>query len=406
MTELRRSIPFAGLVLYGLGTTIGAGIYALTGVVAGRVGWMTPLAFAAAAALALFTALAFAELSSRFPRAGGEAVYVLEGFRSRAFATAVGLLVVTAGIVSAAAVTVAFAAHLAALVAVPPGLAAQLAILAIGALAAWGVRESVLAADAITLIEIGGLLAVIAWGAHALPAAAPRLAEAWPRDGADGLHLAGAAVLAFYAFLGFEDMVNVAEEVRDVRRVLPRAILTTLAVTLALYVAVAAVALAVVPPDELARADAPLVEVFERSGGAPIVLNVIALFALLNGVLIQLMKAARVLYGMARDGALPALLGRVHPGRRTPLVATALVTAVAAGLAALLPLATLAELTASVTLLTFGLANAALLVVKRRDPRPEGAVVYPAWVPAAGVVASVGLLSAEIALRTGAIAGG
>jgi amino acid transporter len=400
MTELRRSIPFAGLVLYGLGTTIGAGIYALTGVMAGRVGWMTPLAFAAAALLALFTAFGFAELSSRFPRAGGEAVYVLEGFGSRALTTAVGLLVSAAGIVSGAAVIVAFAGYLTALVPMPTGVATQITVLAIGGLAAWGVRESVLAAGAMTLLEIGGLLAVIAWGAPELANAGAHLSEAWPRDGADGLRLAGAAVLAFYAFLGFEDMVNVAEEVRDVRRTLPRAILTTLGVTLALYVVVAAVALSVVPPDELARSDAPLVDVFARSGGAPIVLNVIALFALVNGALIQVMKAARVLYGMAREGTLPALLGRVHPGRRTPLASTVLVTALVAGFAALLPLAALAELTASVTLLTFGLANAALWVVKRRDPRPEGAVVYPAWVPAVGVAVSVGLLSVEVVLRT------
>jgi amino acid transporter len=221
----------------------------------------------------------------------------------------------------------------------------------------------------------------------------------WPRDGASVLELAGAAVLAFYAFLGFEDMVNVAEEVHDVRRVLPRAILTTLAITTLLYVAVATVALLVVPPAELAGSDAPLALVFERAGGPGDLLGAIALVALLNGALIQVVKASRVLYGMAREGSLPGALGRVHPGRRTPLLATALATAVVVGLVASLPLAALAELTAVVTLITFGLANAALLVVKRRDPHPEGAITFPAWLPAAGVAVSGALLATELALR-------
>jgi len=404
VTELRRSISFPALVLYGLGTTIGAGIYALVGVLAGRTGWLMPAAFAAAAALALFTACGFAELSSRFPRAGGEAVYVLEGFGSRSLSRAVGLLSVAAGVVSAAAVSVAFGSYLAELLAAPRLAMTLGSVVAIGFVAAWGVRESVLAAAAMTLVEVGGLAAVITFGAPGLDALPRHLPEMWPASGAAAWQLAGGAILAFYAFLGFEDMVNVAEEVRDVRRVLPRAILATLAATTLLYVAVAVVALLTVSPAELAASDAPLVLVFERSGGSGATLGVIALFALLNGALIQVMKSARVLYGLAREGVLPAALGRVHRTRRTPLVATAWVTMVVAALAGALPLAALAEATAVVTLVVFGLANGALLAVKQRDPRPEGALVFPAWLPATGVAVSAALLAAEIALRLGGAA--
>jgi amino acid transporter len=154
-----------------------------------------------------------------------------------------------------------------------------------------------------------------------------------------------------------------------------------------------------VPPDELARSDAPLSLVFERCGGRPEVLGVIALFALLNGALVQVIKGSRVLYGLARQGTLPEALGRVHPRTRTPLLATGLATAVTAVLALALPLATLAETTSVVTLVTFCLANMSLLVIKRRDPRPENAVTFPMGVPIAGTVVTAGLLIFEAVHR-------
>jgi amino acid transporter len=386
-----------GLSLYGLGTTIGAGIYALTGVIAGRAGMFAPVAFVFASGLAAFTALSFAELSARLPRAGGEAVYVEAALGSAWLSVGVGLLVTLAGIVSAATVSTGFVGYLAELAAVPRGPAIAFVVGGVGLVAAWGVGPSVRVAAFITLVEIGGLLLVaLTAGEHwaALPA---RAGELWPGlQGAGWSAVASAAVLAFYAFLGFEDMVNVAEEVRDVRRTLPRGILLTLAITTLLYALTATAAVLVVPPDELAASDAPLALVYERSGGSPAILGVIAIFAMLNGALVQVMKSSRVLYGLGSMGRLPAVLAKVHPRTRTPLVATGLATVGALFFALLLPLERLAALTSGITLATFALANLALVALKRSDPHPEGVRTVPGWVPVVGFLVSLAFVGFEV----------
>jgi amino acid transporter len=399
---LRRTISLPWLILYGLGTTIGAGIYALTGVVAGRSGMHAPLAFLFAALIALFSAFSFAELGARFPRAGGEAVYVREGFGRVGPSVVVGILVVMAGLISAATVSVGFAGYLGELVAIPKVPAVIGVLLALGALAAWGVRESITAAGLLTLLEIGGLALVIAFGGGALAELPERAAEIFVFDAGAWRAVGSAAVLAFYAFLGFEDMVNVAEETRDVRRTLPIAILVTIVVTALLYVLVGCVAVLTVPPAELAASDAPLALVFERSGGSAALLGVIAIFALLNGALIQIIKASRVLFSLAGQFGVPAAFGRINRRTRTPLFATAFSTAFAASLASSLPLDTLAEATSLVTLTTFALANLALLRVKRRDPRPTGVRVFPAWIPLVGFLSTCGLITLDIASRLAA----
>lgn len=398
--RLRRSIRLGGLVLYGLGTTIGAGIYALLGVVAGRAGMAAPLAFAVASLLAAFTALSFAELCARFPRAGGEAVYVYEGFRRRTLFVAVGLAVAAAGTVSAATVTVAFAGYLDSMVAVPRALAVLAVVVVLGGVAAWGIAETVLAASLLTLVEIGGLLLVTGAGLGSLAALPERAGEILLPGGPAGwTAVASAGVVAFYAFLGFEDMVNVAEEVHEVKRTLPMGILLTLLITTLLYVVLATVAVLTVPPEALGASDAPLAQVYEVSGGRPEILAGIALLAMLNGALIQVVKASRVVYGLADQGGLPRRLARVHPGRRTPLLATALATLGAGLLALFVPLEALATLTSLITLTTFALADLALVVVKRRDPHPPGVRTWPIWIPATGCAASVAFAGFEVLRR-------
>jgi APA family basic amino acid/polyamine antiporter len=399
---LRRTVTLPWLILYGLGTTIGAGIYALTGVVAGRAGMHAPLAFLFAAFIALFSAFSFAELGARFPRAGGEAVYVREGFGRVDLSVVVGVLVVLAGLISAATVSVGFAGYLGELVAIPRLPVVVGVVLALGVLAAWGVRESITAAGLLTLLEIGGLGLVIALGGDALAELPARAAEIFVFEAGAWQAVGSAGVLAFYAFLCFEDMVNVAEETRDVRRTLPIAILTTIAVTALLYVLVGSIAVLTVPPAELATSDGPLSLVFERSGGSAALLGIIAMFALLNGALIQIIKASRVLFSLAGQYGVPAAFGRVSPRTRTPLIATAFSSTFAAALAASLSLDTLAEATSLVTLTTFALANLALLRVKRRDPRPSGVRVFPAWIPLVGFLSTSGLIVLDVANRIAA----
>ncbi len=398
---LRRSLNLPMVILYGLGTTIGAGIYALTGEVSGLAGMYAGVAFLVASLLAAATAFSFAELCARFPRSAGEAEYVRQGFRSPALSVAVGLLVVLSGSVSCAALANGFVGYFAVFVDAGRELTIVSLVVALGLVAALGIRASVLAAGLITLLEIGGLAAVF-WVAHGslgeLPERWPELVP--PADLPVWGNIFGAAVLAFYAFLGFEDMVNVAEEVRNVRRALPLAIIVTLVVTTLLYVATAVVAVLSVPPAELAESGAPLVLVYERaSGGSGAVMGVIGVLAMLNGALIQVIMASRVLYGLADRRALPQLLASVHPRTQTPVVATALVTLGICVLAVWFPLAPLAEATSVMTLSIFALVNLSLWRVKRREPHPADVQVYPLWVPGFGFSVSLGFVAFEAIRR-------
>lgn len=395
--RLKRSLSLPLITLYGLGTTIGAGIYVLLGKVAGRAELFTPAAFLAAALLASLTALSFAELSARYPKSAGEALYVREGLRSGRLALLVGLLVVLTGVISAAAITVGAAGYLLEIVAPPRALLVVVLALALGGLAAWGIVESVLAACLFTLVEIAGLLLVIGVAGASSPDLVARLPDLIPplELGAWSGILAG-SFLAFYAFIGFEDMVNVAEEIKDVRSNLPRAIVITLVVTALLYLVLSSVAVLVVPPDELAASAAPLALIYQRaSGGSPLAISLIAIFATLNGALVQIIMASRVLYGLSAQGGLPAVLGRVNATTRTPLLGTALVTAAVLVLALWLPIESLAAATSAVTLVVFSLVNLALIFIKRRDPAPAGIRTVPSLVPLAGFLASAAFLILE-----------
>ena len=399
---LEPTLSLPVLVLYGLGTTIGAGVYALLGQVAGEAGMHAPFAFiTAAAGLASFTALSFCELSARLPRAGGEATYVHEALRSTSLTRAVGILTALAGCVSAATVSRGFTGYASGFASLPDTVWIVVLIGALGSLAIWGISESALFAGFITLIEVGGVLLVIAVNGDALAALPDRLPEIVPSaDLASWSPIGAATLLCFYAFLGFEDMVNVAEEVRDVQRVMPIAILTTLGCTVAIYMALTTVAVLAVSPGELAASKAPLALLYEHgTGSGSRLLHLIGMLAMLNGALIQIIKASRLLYGLAAQGQLPGFLAYVHPRTRTPSTSTLIVISATALLALALPIGPLAEATSTITLLVFALANLALLVIKRRDPRPEGLFAVPMIVPALGFAVSLGFVVLEMMRR-------
>lgn len=402
---LRRVVTLPWLTLYGLGSTVGAGIYVLTGAVAGRAGMHAPLAFLIAAGLALLTAFSFAELSARFPRAGGALVYVREGLGSSALSLLVGLLTALAGMISAATVSLGFVGYFTELLALPPLLTLIAVVSGVGAIAAWGVRESVVVAGLITLLEVGGLIAILLFGAVHL-SETPLHAEVVPAFELSQIGwfaVASSSVLCFYAFLGFEDMVNVAEEVQDPRRALPRAILWTLALSTLLYVAVTTMAVLIVPPAELSRAEAPLALVFGKSGGSTELLALIALAAMVNGALVQVVMASRILFSLSREGPLPAWLGGVHPRTRTPLPATIAVTLAVGVMALLFPLESLAAMTASVALGVFSLVNASLfaLLLRERATSKDASRGIPLWIPALGAIASLAFLLLELGRNLG-----
>lgn len=392
---LRRRLTLPLLTFYGLGTTIGAGIFVLVGRVAGRAGMAAPISFLVASLLAGFTAFSFAELVARYPRSAGEALYVREGLRSHRLSLIVGLMVALSGIVAAATIINGSVGYVEEFVALPHAVGVALVLGLLTALALWGIGESVTAASIFTVLEIGGLLLVI-WAAKGsladFPARGRELIP--PLEGVAWTGVMAGAMLAFFAFLGFEDLVNVAEEARDVTRTMPAAIILTLAITVLLYATVATVSVLTVPPEELAASDAPLALVYERGAGSPpTAITGIAVFAVLNGALIQIIMASRVIYGLADQGALPGRLAYVSARTRTPVAATSLVAAVILGLALLVPLERLAEMTSMIVLIVFSLVNLALLAIKRRGtPAPAGVRTWPLWVPAAGFVTSAGFL--------------
>jgi len=396
--RLKRSLSLPMVALYGMGTILGAGIYVLIGEVAGVAGFRAPLAFLVAAVLAGFSAFAYAELSSRFPKSAGEAVYLQEGIGWRWLSILAGLMVILVGMLSSATIAKGFVGYLHVFIQVPAPLAVSLLVITLGLIAWWGIRESVLIVSVFTLIEIFGLLLIIWVGWDSID----RLPDLWSEiksESNNGL-ISGVllgAFLAFYAFIGFEDMVNVAEEVKQPRRTLPIAIILVLVLTTLLYIVIAIVAVLAVPPTELAGQGAPLAYIYEmNTGRKPVMITLIGMFAVVNGALIQIIMASRILYGMSRQGWLPAIISKVHPMTQTPHIATMLVTIAILAFALWLPLLTLAKITSFITLLIFSLVNLALIRVKLRDPRPDGIMLYPMWIPAAGLVANMVFVAYQV----------
>ncbi len=387
---LKRSLSLLLITYYGLGNILGAGIYVLVGKVAGYAGMLVPLSFLGASLLAALTALSYAELSSRYPLSAGEAVYLHGAFAIPSLSMLVGILIIFAGIVSAATIVRGFVGYFQVLVDVPGFLVMVVLVTGLGGLAAWGIVESVRAAAIITLLEIVGLLLIIGVASPSLSELPARRREwALPMDPAIWQGIFVGAFLAFYAFIGFEDMVNVAEEVRDPVRNMPRAILLVLGVSTILYFAVGFACVLVVPPGELARSDAPLALVYQRAtGGDPVLISVISSLAVTNGALIQIIMCSRVCYGLSRQGWLPEVLGRIHTVTRTPLIATALISAAILIMALWLPIETLAKATSFLILVVFALINLALWRIKQREPRPVGVFLVSSWVPIAGFAAS------------------
>ena len=392
---LKRRIGLGLLTAYGVGVMVGAGIYVLVGAVAAEAGIWAPLAFILAGVIAAPTALSYAEFSTRLPEAAGEAIFVARGLNLPWLGTAVGLAIVAAGAISAAAVLRGGVGYLEAVTGLPFTPSVVVIGLLLMAVAIAGVLESLALAALFTVVEVAGLAMVIFAGFTAVPAAD------WQAGGElvwSGV-MAG-AVLAFFAFIGFEDIVNMAEEVREPERVLPRAILLSLVITSALYALVSVAAVRAVPLATLGGSEQPLTLVWQagRGGGAAF-LSLIAVAAALNGVLAQMVMASRVLFGLGRRS--PALAGfhHAHPRFGTPLRATLLIgVAVIAG-ALLLPVADLAGLTSTLLLAVFVLVNAALIAMKRTST--EAAFRVPMAVPVFGLCAALAALVASFAGSAG-----
>lgn len=398
---LRRSLKLWHAVLYGLGVTVGAGIYVLIADTAGRAGMHAPLSFVFTALLIGLTGASLAELGSRYPVASGEAEFVRRGFASEWMATAVGFLVIAMGIIAAATISVGSAGYIGAFVTLPDRVLIAAVMIAMGLIAARGIKDSVTFAGLMTLIEIGGLLVIVGAGVIGEPKVISRLPEIIPQtlDPAVWAGIMTASMLAVFAFVGFEGIVNIAEELEEPERNLPRALFLTLAITTVLYVLVMWVALVALGPGPLAAAKAPLAAVFERlTGFSPRVMSAVAVVATLNGIVVSLIMASRVMFGLSRRGALPSQLSKLSVATGAPALATAVATGIALVLAVAFPIAHLADLTARLALAIFALVNLALIRLKQNEAMvPSGVFVCPRWVPAAGFISCLVYIVADFA---------
>jgi amino acid transporter len=395
---LKKALTTPLLYFFILGDVLGAGVYVLIGQVAAESGGAVWVPLLLALLLSLLTAASYAELATKYPRAGGASHYAtlahgpFTGFLA-------GFCMLAAGIVSVAALARGFAGdYLSTFVSLPVVLVAAVFLCALALLNARGISESTRANVAATVIEVSGLLLVVGLGIWLFlrgDGDAGRLVRLGTADTGAAAGTLGGTVIAYYSFVGFETSVNVAEETRDPNRSYPRALFGALITAGAVYVLVGIVASAAVPTGTLAHSSGPLLEVVKEAGGVPPKLfSAVALVAVANGALLTGIMSSRLAYGMARDGLLPRFLTGVLPGRRTPWASIAATTVLSFLLALTADVATLASTLVLLLLVVFFIVNTAVLVQRRDRPARPHFRAYTA-VPVLGAASCV-LLATQV----------
>lgn len=412
MTSLKRAIGPGQMMLYGVGSMMGAGIYGLVGKAAGVLGSAMWMAFLVAMAAALLTGLSYASIASRYPRAAGAAYAAHRAYGRPWLSYVVGLAVVASGIASSATQSKVVALNLNSLLGWHTGLSVagvplEIILLAVGFLMLVGgivyrgISESLWANTICTLIEAGGLILVIAvgfrfWGDTDLTQLP--VTPANPDGALTGALLLQGAVLTFFSFLGFEDMLNVSEEVKKPERNMPIAMIGAMLIVSVIYLAVSVTAVSIVPWQELAQAPAPLRAVIERA--APwfpaIGFTFITIAAVANTALVNTVMGSRMLYGLSRQGLLPAALGKVHGRRRTPHVAILVLFVIIALLQFAGDITQLAGATVLLLLIVFTIVNSALVVLKRRDGDMPGRFNAPVIVPVLGAAVCLVMIGGQL----------
>ncbi|MYQ43302.1 amino acid/polyamine/organocation transporter, APC superfamily [Streptomyces sp. LamerLS-316] len=412
---LRRAIGPKLLILFVIGDILGTGIYATTGKVAGKVGGALWLPFLIGFVVAMLTAASYVELVGKYPKAAGAALYAQKAFKVPFLTFVIAFMVMCSGLSSASAAALAFSGdYLGEFTdAVPPTLVAILFVLALAAINLRGVAESVKANVVLTLVELSGLLVILSIGAYAVFSGGgepSRLTDL--ETGGTGYALMtgvlGATALGFFAFVGFEDSVNMAEETHDPARTFPRAIFIGVTVTGTIYVLVALVSSLLVDSRTLEGSSGPLLEVV-KAGGVdfpPRLFALIALFAVTNSALINIMMASRLCYGMANERILPRAMGSVLARRRTPWAGIVFVTVLAVGLVSTGEIEGLGDTTSFLLLCVFAVVNVAVLVL-RKDRVDHAHFRTPTALPVLGAVTSLILASpladraADVYIRAG-----
>lgn len=398
-TRLRRAITGPLLFAFILGDVLGAGIYALMGVLSEKVGGMLWAPLLLALGLALLTAGSYAELVTKYPRAGGAAVFAERAFRSPLVSFLVGFSMLAAGVTSAAGLAIAFAGdYFRTFIDLPTIPVAIVFLAVVAALNARGIRESLGANLVMTAIELSGLVIVIAVVAIFVGGGGgdvSRVTQA-PEGTSVALSVLAGAVIAYYSFVGFETSANMIEEVKDPRRTYPRALFAALFTAGAVYLLVGLASSIALPASELQESSGPLLAVVEATGVSipSWLFSLIALIAVANGALLTMIMVSRLTYGMAEQQLLPSALARVLPKRKTPWVAILTTTLVAMGLTLIGDLATLAETVVLLLLFVFLSANTSVLVLRRDHVEHDHFRVWT-FVPVLGIASCVLLLTQQ-----------
>ncbi|WP_030167301.1 MULTISPECIES: APC family permease [Actinomycetes] len=398
-SKLKRKITGPLLFLFILGDVLGAGIYALMGVLSEEVGGALWAPLIVALLLALLTAGSYAELVTKYPQAGGAAIFAERAFKQPIVSFLVGFCMLAAGVTSAAGLALAFSGeYLKTFIDVPTVPAALVFLALVACLNARGISESVKSNVVMTIIEVSGLVIVIAVVGVMLGEGrgdVSRVTE-FPDGSTPAMAILSGAIIAYYSFVGFETSANVAEEIRNPSRVYPLALFGSLATAGLVYVLVGLASSIALPASTLSESSGPLLAVVGESGvGIPDwVFSLIALVAVANGALLTMIMASRLTFGMAEHRLLPSALGKVLPNRRTPWAAIVATTLVAMLLTLTGDLSTLAETVVLLLLFVFISTNIAVLVL-RRDPVEHKHFRVPTVIPILGVASCVLLLTQQ-----------
>ncbi|MBT8242418.1 MAG: amino acid permease [Nitrosopumilus sp.] len=366
MSELTRHMGLFHLTMYGVGLILGAGIYVLIGEAAGFAGNSMWISFLLGAIVALFAGLSYSELSALYPKAAAEYTFVKNAFKNHFFGFIIGWLTAITSIIVAATVALGFGGYLTKFVDLPITIGAILLIGVLSIVNFIGIKESAWANTIFALITAAGLVLIIFLGFTIEPVESVDYFET--PNGITGIILA--FVLIFFAFIGFEDMANVAEEVRRPKKTIPRAIILSIVITGVIYILVSLSVIRILNWEELAASSAPLADVAQSALGmnGSITLSLIALFATASTVLITLVAGARILYGMAKSNSLPRFFARIHPKTKTPWIAVVAILVTSVGFAFVGDIVIIANIVVFAVVITFAAINLAVIVLRYTEP--------------------------------------
>lgn len=390
MSELRRHMGLFHLTMYGVGLILGAGIYVLIGEAAGFAGNALWISFILGSIVALFAGLSFAELSSIFPKVAAEYVFVKNAFKNNFFAFIIGWLTAITAMITAATVALGFGGYLAQFVNLPITISALLLIGVLSLVNFIGIKESSWANIVFTIIEAAGLILIIVIGFTFVSPEQVNYFES--PSGFSGIIIA--FVLSFFAFIGFEAMSNVAEEVRNPKKTIPRAIFLSVVISSLIYVLLTFAVFRVINWEDLSSSAAPLAEVVKIGLGeqGQILLTGIALFAITNTVLITLIAGSRIMFGMARDKSFPNLLTRIHPKTKTPWVAIITIMIIALGFSLIGDIVIVANIAVFAVVITFAAVILSLIILRYTQPNIERGFKIPGNIGKFPVLPALGLV--------------